>query len=231
MGSNSKVWERLNSPIVMWLVGTALVGTVTFFVEGQIASRKRSIELNERFDRLGFEYAGRLSQYSGWFVHLLESPTDLVHPKMLTCAAPELLRQSITTLAQKPDAEQVQIQRDSVENCGRPLHFGPVFSEFSKYSTIELLAEMRLAHDELLSRGEGRPLSITRGECKGIASEKTLSDRITNAINAFLNPDAVIPLSWPSFDGKTVEDLRGAYMCSFYGIGAENLWYSDVFVG
>src|SRR6185436_6319957 len=192
----NKVWERINSPIVMWLIGTVLVGTVTFFLEGQIASRKRSHELNERFDRLSFEFAGRLSQYSGWFVHLLESPTDLVHPRMAACATPELLRQSITILGQRPNAEQVQIQRDSEKNCERPLRFGPIFSEFSRYSTVELLAQMRLTHDELLSRGEGRPLLTARGACaKAAASEKTLSDRITNAINAFLNPDAVVPLS------------------------------------
>jgi hypothetical protein len=60
-------------------------------------------------------------------------------------------------------------------------------------------------------------------------SGKTLSDRITNAINAFLNVHGVIPLSWSGLGAKTVKDLRKAYMCSFYGIGAEDLWYSDVF--
>jgi hypothetical protein len=77
---DDKFWARLNSPIIMWLVGTLLVGGVTSLVEGQITSRKRSQELNERFDRLRFEFSGRLSQYSGWFLYLLENPSDLVQP-------------------------------------------------------------------------------------------------------------------------------------------------------
>jgi hypothetical protein len=226
-----KAWDRLNSPIVLWLIGTALVGVVTFFVERHIASRNRIQDLNERFDRLGFELSGRLSQYSGWFVHLLEDPTDLVRPKLLPCVTPGLLRQSVSVLAQRPNVVQVQLQGGPSKDCERPLRFGPVFHEFSKHSTIEILAEMRLVHDELLARGTGRPLSYARGQCKADKSEKTLSDRITNGINAFLNTDAVIPLEWAVLKGVTVEELRGRYMCSFYGIGAEDLWFSDVFVG
>jgi hypothetical protein len=228
---SAKIWEKLNSPLVVWFVGTVVFGITASLVEGRIASRSRSIELRNRFDRMSFEYASRLSQYSSWFVQLLEKPDDLVTPKLLPCVTPTLLRESIAILAQRPSADQVQVNVKGAVGCEKRFKYGSVFDEFSQYSTLALLAQMRIVHNEMLEKGEGRKLTHARGACKKSRGEKNVSDRITNAINALLNTDAVIPLSWSTMDGQTVEDLRGAYMCSFYGIGAEDLWFSDVFAG
>ena len=62
-------------------------------------------------------------------------------------------------------------------------------------------------------------------------NEIPLSEKPTAAINNLLNPDSVIPLKMKNQDEITVEFLRTRFMCSFYGIGPDDLWYTDVFAG
>ncbi len=223
-------WKWLNSPIVVWLIGTVVVGLVVWLFEGYTDSRDRSRLLREKFDRLGFEYAGRLSQYSEWFIYMLEDPDNLVTPKFRQCANPAILKASFKALAGSPSSGSTG-QYSSLEPCTVGFAYAAIFPEFNEYSTVSLLAEMRLIHDEMERDGDGALIKIPVYNCKYDAHVKTFSDRLVVAINAFLNPDAVVPLSTKSMDELSVEEFRGKVMCSFYGIGPEDLWYTDVFAG
>ena len=63
---SERLWKLLNSPMVVWFVGTVVIGVIVFLFEAYTDNRDRSRDLSVRLDRLGFEYAGRLSQYSEW---------------------------------------------------------------------------------------------------------------------------------------------------------------------
>src|SRR5687767_5507220 len=200
------VWERFNSPLVVWFVGTVLFGLAASLIENNIANRKRLVELNERYDRLAFEYAGRLSQYSNWFVqNLLTDPHDLANPKLHACVTPTALRRSISRLAHLPSVAKTDSSRRSRGECKEPFEYGAAFDEFSKFSTIAVLGQMRIIHNEMLAKGNGRVLTHRRGKCEASKDENNMSHRITAAINAFLNTNAVIPLTWETSGPKRVE--------------------------
>lgn len=224
------LWTRLNSPIVVWFIGTVVVGLAVWLFEGHTDTRDRSRRLRERFDRLEFEYAGRLSQYSEWFIYLLDDPNNLVKPKFKQCVTPAVLKASIKALGGPPSSGAIE-QYTSTNPCEVRFTYAATFPDLKSYSTIGLLAEMRLIHDEVQTHGEGRLIKIPVKGCKYGGGVKTFSDRLTVAINAFFNPDAVIPLNIKSIDKYTVESFRESIMCSFYGIGTEDFWYADVFAG
>ena len=227
---NAKLWRRLNSPIVVWFIGTVLVGLAVWLFEGYTDGRDRSRLLRERFDRLGFEYAGRLSQYSEWFIYLLEDPDNLVTPKFKQCVNPSMLKTSIKKLGGSPSSGAIE-QYASPNPCEVSFSYAAIFPEFKDHSTVSVLAEMMLIHDEMQLEGDGRPVKVPVHGCKYDQGVVTFSDRLVVAINDFLNPDAVVPLSVKSLDSYSVEDFRKSAMCSFYGIGPEKLWYADALAG
>jgi len=224
---NERLWKKLNSPIVISFVGTVVIGVSVFFFESYTENRDRSLELIDRLDRLGFEYAGRLSQYSEWFMYLLEDSDGPITPKLKSCVNPDLIKASIRTFANSPTPEASWEYNSSP--CNVDFSYGAIFPEYANHSTVGVLAEMLLIAKEMRQRGEGR---TARPEASGCDYDVIpLSERLTSAINDFLNPDAVIPLHMDNMDDVTVPELRGRFMCSFYGIGPNDLWYSDVFIG
>lgn len=225
---NERFWAHLNSPIDVWFFGTVVVGLAAFIFDRYTDDRDRSRALQDRFDRLGFEYAGRLSQYSEWFIYLLEDSDDLTSPKLRACVTPSMLKTSIRGFAGSP-SHQGKYEYSVNSFCDSKFSYAPIFNEFRDQSTVSILAEIRLVHDEMEPRGKGRMTKPLNTGCDyGLIS---FSEWLTIAINGFLNPDAVIPLSAKDFSTYSVENLRGRYMCRFYGIGPQDLWYTDVFAG
>lgn len=221
-------WKQLNSPIVVWFLSTVVIGSIAFLFESYTHNRDRSNQLRSRLEQLGFEYAGRLSQYSEWFIYLFENPDNLRDPKMQQCVSPAIIKASIRDFASIPGSGTA-LHYSSRSSCEVPFSYGAIFAEFSSRSTLSLLAEMRLLHDEMQTRGEGRIAKPVVTECTYGPTD--LSQRLTIAINSFLNPDTIIPIEVMDMATMPIEKLRKNFMCSFYGIGPDDLWYTDVFAG
>jgi hypothetical protein len=225
---NARLWSQVNSPIVVWFFGTVVVGLAALVFDYHTDNRDRSRALQDRLDRLGFEYAGRLSQYSEWFIYLMENPDDLTKPRLRACVTPSTLKTSIRIFA-GPPRQQDRYEYSTNIACKSKFSYAPIFNEFREQSTVSILAEMRLIHDEMKARGDGRMSKPLVAGCK--FELIPTSERLTIAMNGLINPDAVIPLGLKDLRKSSVEDLRRQYMCAFYGIGPQDLWYTDVFAG
>jgi hypothetical protein len=147
-----QAWKVLNSPLAVSLVGATLLGAGAFFFEAYIDDRNHSQELNDQLDRRRFEYAGRLSQYSEWLIYLLDEPSNLVTPEFKQCVAPIILRRSIAAFASVPSAQE-KVEYFTNPDCQVDFKYSAMFSDFQTISTISLLSEMYVVHEELVKRG------------------------------------------------------------------------------
>ncbi|TDJ19605.1 MAG: hypothetical protein E2O65_03880 [Gammaproteobacteria bacterium] len=117
------------------------------------------------------------------------------------------------------------------DNCKSYPSLQAIFSEYSEKSTVGILAELRLINAKLF------PVTRKTDPDDGALYPDENSDahafraRLLNAINEFLNPDAVVPLRVKTLETFSVDDYRKAFTESFYGIGPTELWYGDVFAG
>ena len=254
----NKFWKFINSAIGIWIFTTVVGGYGVWQFEKYIDQRKRTRELQDKYQKLSLEYEGRLSQYSSWFLTITSKrETDslvtrkkiriLTNDKKLkvnsdtsvymkieefkSCVSSNYLRKSIKLLSGAPNLsnfESLTYQNDSCQNLPT---FQAVFDEYSSRSTIGLLAEMRLINQELF------PISYDTDPDDGATyvsknnDAYLLNNKILNAINSFLNPDAIVPENESYFRDFSVEKFRKEFSNCFYGFGPAELWYGDVFAG
>lgn len=225
-----RLFDYLNSSIAVAILGPAVLGIAATAFKLVVDHTTRIQDLDERLARLSTEYEGRLSQYSEWLIYLTEKPGQ-ARPIFRKCVDADLLRRSIKEFAAKPTQEPVKQYLSNVA-CKEPFKFNAMFTDLSNESTLGLVSEMRVIQQELERRGKGRRSVTKVVGCE--AHDLSLTERLTKAANALLHPDAVVPFALQdSADSKVgkltaVEALRGPFMCSFYGIGPERLWYTDI---
>lgn len=225
-----KLFEYANSNIVVAIVGPAILGIAATGFKLFIDFTNRIQELDNRLTHLSVEYEGRLSQYSEWLIYLTEDK-EAIKPSFLECVDASLLRRSIKEFAAKPTLAAVT-QYQSNYKCEEGFKFNPVFADLSEHSTLSIVSEMRVISQELEQHNKDHKSVVKVVGCEHMYI--SLTERLTLATNALLHPDAVIPFTFTthiidSQDGLTdVEKLRSPFMCNFYGIGPESLWYTDI---
>lgn len=249
-----KFWSFLNTSVGVWLLTVIIGGLFAWQFENYIDKRKRTRELNDKFNRLSLEYEGRLSQYSAWAMNLItyEETDSLVKyfrfatkdkpggnyyaqekvEKFKKCVTPNYIRNSIKVLSGKPNYNNKNAFTNPNDYCDIYPTFQAIFDEFNERSTIGLLIEMRLINQELY------PISYKKDPDDGAfyvyknAEANSLNQNIINAVNSFLNPEAVISEAIIDISDYCVSKYRQDIMDTFYKVPKEaNFWYSDVFIG
>lgn len=225
-----KTWfEYLNTGIAVAVIGPAVLGVAATAFKLVTDERARIDQLDQRFALLATEYEGRLSQYSEWLVYLTQTP-DGGKPAFRACVDADLLRRSIREFAAVPTIEPVT-RYLSNKDCREGFRFNSVFTALSKDSTLSVLSEMRVIQDELDAvRTPARSVLHVMG-CQDV--DTTRSERLIKAVNAMLHPDAFVAHGVSLASGRDgalsgVEALRAPFMCSFYGISPQRLWYTDI---
>lgn len=198
--------------------------------ERYLDERERQRQWREADERLRLEYEGRLSQYSEWFLMQLTSPDRPMEYTFKPCVTPGYLRWTIKVLSGKPNYKNVNLRQEA-DNCTGYPSFQAIFDEYSEKSTLGVFMELRLTSEKLFS--ESWEIDL---EDRSIVPDKNADahrfrTRLLEAVNDFLNPDAVVPLRVNSMKNFSVNDYRKAFMHLFYGIGPGELWYGDVFAG
>lgn len=223
-----KIKSVLNSSLAVAIVAPAVLGIATYVIEKDIDLRDQNRQLEKQLEALQLEYEGRLSQYSEWLIYTLKDLNDLVNPEFADCVTNKYLKKSIKEYSGKPSNTSNAKYLFNPE-CKVGFVFSSVFDEFDNTSTLNLLSEMKIVHTTLERNGKGRLSEVEVVGCEeGIVS---LTTRLNLPINALLHPDAVVPdeLEHNSDTAlRYTEKYRGTFMCNFYGIGPEELWYTDI---
>ena len=221
-----------NTALGIWFLTSVIGGVFIWSFEKYIDDREHDRTLEEEYQLISLEYEGRLSQYSEWFMSQVSNGNARPDKyEFADCVTIEILRKSIKVLSGKPNFENSNklIYKDGA--CEELPKFQSIFPQYSNTSTIGLLARFRVVSEKLhptewkIDKDDGALIPTTN------IDENNLRDVVLEAINNFLNPDAVIPFKVKDINVYSVNEFRESVMKSFYHIGPAEFWYGDIFAG
>jgi len=99
--ASSRIWTFLNSAFALWLLSSIAVGGGAWLFQQWRDAHEHSLSVEEKFERLNFEAAGRTAQYLSWVARHL-SQKDGNHREFIKAAPPNEILQSVRVFADVP---------------------------------------------------------------------------------------------------------------------------------
>jgi len=149
------LWSFLNSAFGIWLLSTIAVGGGAWAFQQWKDAHDRETQVQERIDRLNFEYAGRIAQFGSWFDRQFTKPDPQFGRSFVSGVNEETIVKSIEILEGPPLTQ-------SSDPLLRELYIQPILPEFKDRNFLSIVSELSILNAQEMRRKDIQPAALSK---------------------------------------------------------------------